>query len=367
MEKNYYNILDITDEEKALKFEDFEPILKKKYKKKCIQYHPDKQVGKTEDERKIAEDKFKDISEAYSVLSDKAKKQQYDTYGTIGDDGFMDMNDIFSRFNGFNPFGGFGGFGRTNRQPMKGTDITIQLQCTLKDIYKGVSKTIRYKKEASCPDCNGTGSKDGKSTICPHCNGAGVIQDIQQSNGFTQIRQYPCTHCHGNGYIKTNLCESCHGSGIKYEDIEYTVKLPNTLIDNNGIIKIRGYGNNCHGQANVPPGDLIIQLVLSPNDEFELERNGLDIRKTINVDIIDCLLGNEQEVVGIDGKLIKFKIPRGTKDNSVLNIRKKGMSNGNNDFGDLHVVIKHIIPTALNDEEIKLLETLKTKEHFKLH
>ena len=215
--------------------------VKKAFKKLAIQYHPDKQQGKSDVEKKQAEDKFKEINEAYSVLSDAKKKQEYDNFGSVGGGGmhmgggFSDMADLIRNMHnsgmmgGFNPFDDnddFNPFGGGGRQVIiNGDDIRIKLDCTIEDIYNGATKTIKYSRKVKCHECNGTGSKTNEKTACPHCHGTGMYTETKRISAFQVIQNTTtCPYCHGTGQMIKDTYRTCGGTGL--EKAKQTINNP---------------------------------------------------------------------------------------------------------------------------------------------
>ena len=215
--KDFYKILGLTEEDKKLPNDEFEKVLKKKYRELSIKYHPDRNPGNKE-----AEEKFKEINEANDVLSDPQKRQEYD-FGNSGID-----------FNGFNPFGGFadhfsdmmGGFNFGMRQRVvHGENANVSVDVKLEDVLYGTTKTIKFNRMGSCPHCGGTGSKDGKTTTCPKCGGTGMIGNVSRMGNQTFIQQSRCPDCGGTGVKNTENCPYCGGNGVKKESVTKTIKV----------------------------------------------------------------------------------------------------------------------------------------------
>ena len=368
MEKNYYSILDITEEEKALKFEDFEPILKKKYKKKCIQYHPDKQVGKTDEEIAQAEENFKEVNEAYSILSDKDKKQQYDMYGTVDGNGagFHDMNDIynFMRQQGFGGFHGFDGFGQRQQQHViKGGDCKIKLQCTIEELYNQVEKKIKFKRNVSCPDCGGSG---GTTHTCKHCNGTGMFVERYQQGNMIFQNQTICPHCHGTGKEIVDKCKTCGGTSVIQQSEVVSIPL-NAQIIVNGYGVMQGMGNYpdyTPPNSKVIPGNLIVVLELINNSGFQISNNGCDLITEISVNVIDCILGCKHPLTLVNGKEILVNIPANTKHRNQVRIVNEGLPKLNGGRGDLLIIINQEMPTSLTEEQRNMFNQLKESVKF---
>lgn len=360
--KDYYSILGITEEEKKLKGKDFEKVLKPKYKKLAVQWHPDKHQG--EEAKKVAEEKFKEISEAYSVLSDEKKRNEYDNpnsgfqFEGFSDGGF-DINDILRGF-GFNTdFGDFNPFGGgSSRQSSKGRSIRITMPLSLEELYEGVDKTIKYKRLDECPHCHGKGfGKNGKIEDCPHCGGTGQI--FRQHGGWQQIAT--CPHCHGKGKYISNPCPHCDGNGVAESEHQTEISIPKGVGQGNQLI-VQNEGNaplNNKGER----GDLIVQIIEKPHDIFK--RNGNDLYFQLEVSVINAILGCEMNIKTIDGKTLSTKIPVGVEDGTQIRFGGKGMPiYGTNSYGNMYGIVKIKMPKNVNSDERTLLEQLKTKPNF---
>lgn len=356
--KDYYNILGITDEEKKLNGEEFEKALKKKYRSICLKYHPDKNPGNKE-----AEEKFKEAAEAYSVLSDVNKRAEYDNPMTGG----MNFNSGFN-FNDFNideilnsfGFGSMGGFRHSANVVYKGSSIKLKMRLSLKEMYYGVKKKIKYHRNNQCEECNGKGTtKDSKVEKCKHCGGTGKLYS---SNGFFQ-QITTCHYCGGSGTITTNPCHKCGGNGVVDSIQEVEIEIPKGAFQGMQLT-IHGYGHapkNMKGQF----GDLIVDLFDSGENE-KYQRDGNNLIANIQVPVIDAILGCDSTVETINGKKLKIKIPSGTEDGYTMRLAGYGMPiYGTKEFGDLYCVVKLKMPKKIGIEERKILEDLKNKEPFK--
>lgn len=377
MEKDYYKILEITDEEKKLKGAEFNKIAKKKMRKLALKYHPDKQKDKSEEEKKIAEDKFKEINEAYSILSDEKKREEYDMKGSgfnfegnpfggggnpFGDNPFGTwFDDIFSG-SGFD-MGGRKRNDEKNRTAV-GSNLRINLEFTLEDAYFGNTKTIKYKRDAVCPKCFGEGyGSDGHLETCPTCNGTGRIV---QENGFVK-RVGTCPRCGGFGKVIVNPCSECNGTGKIVSEPMLKVNIPKGCF-NLMSLKYVGRGNypsNIQRKPNVICGDLEIILHEKKHDTFE--RVGDDLLVKTNVGIIDTILGCDIDIHTLEkDSNIKMKVKPLTKDGTLLRLKGKGMPKFKSDeYGDFYVKIDTVMPKELNEEEKKKLEELKGMDNFK--
>lgn len=366
MDKNYYNILGITDDEKKLSWDEFSKVVKSKYKKLALKYHPDKQHNKTEEEKRQAEEMFKDVSEAYSILSDKAKKEEYDN-PMSGFSGFG--SNPFGR-SGFDPFGGFDPFeffsgGRQSsrareRYVQKGTSMRIEIGLTLEEIFSGTTKQIKYKRQEPCTHCNGSGlGENGKIEMCPTCGGTGQEFSV---HGNVQMMT-TCRRCKGQGKIVVNPCDHCKGSGLELVDHEVSIDIPKGVADGMELI-IQGEGGLTVNKDGIP-GDL--HVLISEKEHSMFVRRGNDLLFELNIPILDALSGTKQNVNTIDGKTLSTTIPQGTEDGTNIKFANKGMPiYGKNDrFGHMIGIVKLIMPKKLNDTEKALIEQLKEQEHFK--
>ena len=225
--KDYYEILGITEEEKKLTGDEFSKVCKKKYHAAALKYHPDRWANKPEDERKEAEEKFKEIAEANEVLSNPQKRERYDNGGMDFDFGEIDPMDIFMRATqGMGGFGSF--FGGRRNHINRGTDINEQITITLEEAYTGCFKDISIHKQVKCSHCNGNGSKDGKKHQCKKCNGTGYVTEKRQF-GPGQFMQStsPCKECHGTGVdLNVEKCTHCSGTGIEFEIVKERIEVP---------------------------------------------------------------------------------------------------------------------------------------------
>lgn len=354
--------------------------VKRAFKKLAILYHPDKQQNKSEAEKKEAEEKFKEINEAYSVLSDPKKKQDYDAFGSVGGggmnmgDGFADMADFIRNMHsaggfgtsfagGFNPFGG--GFGEdfdARPSQVNGADVKIKLDCTLEDIYNQISKTIQYTRKVKCPDCDGSGSKSGEKVTCPYCNGTGTQVTTQHMlNGFIQSRQV-CTHCHGTGVSVKNPCRKCHGTGLVEgkDTVKFTIPI-DARIGTTMIIPGMGHmAPNNMGE----PGNMHVYFNVLPHSVYTLADNNVDLVYRVKVNVFDCITGCKTSVKCINGKKIDVDIPAGMKDNESLVVRGYGMPVGNGRYGDMIVKVEQVMPSKLSKDETKKIEELKKSVKF---
>ncbi len=372
MEKrDYYEVLEV---EKTSTIE----VIKKAYRKKAIQYHPDKNPGD-----KTAEEKFKEAAEAYSVLSDPDKRARYDQFGHAGVGGAAgnggpfgggfngSMDDIFSMFGdifggrggGFG--GGFGGFGGggggAQQRRFRGSDLRVKVKLTLKEISTGVEKKFKLKKYVPCGHCHGSGAEGtGGSETCSTCHGSGSVIRNQQTILGTMQTRATCPTCNGEGKIIKNKCKECSGDGVVYGEEVVTVNIPAGVAEGMQL-SMQGKGNA--GKHNGVPGDLLIIVEEEPHPE--LIRDDNDLIYNLLLGFHQAALGDTVEIPTIDGKA-KVKVEAGTQPGKVLRLRGKGLPSVNGyGTGDLLVNISVYIPEALTKEEKSQIEQLAQSDNFK--
>lgn len=334
-----------------------EDEIKKSYRKKAMEYHPDKNPGDTE-----AENKFKEISSAYETLSDPDKKSNYDRFGTtdnkqqgnpFGGQGFgFNMDDIFSQFGDI--FGGGRNQQRQQRQ-QRGSDLKIRISLNIQEIINGCTKKIKYNKHDSCKSCDGKGGSDIKD--CTSCNGTGE-RVITQNTPFGQMRQAThCNDCRGTGKKITNKCSVCHGEGtvLKEELIDVTIPIG---VGNGMQINMKGYGNAI---LNGISGDLHILIDEIKESYFRREGGNIIVEKEISV--IDAIIGSNVNVKTPRGEEV-IAVVSGTEHGKVIRVSSKGVPDINLGLGDLFVNIKVKIPTSISSEEKSILEELKKSQNF---
>ena len=369
MEKrDYYEVLGVEKNASA-------DEIKKAYRKKAIQYHPDRNPGDKE-----AEEKFKEAAEAYDVLSNPDKRARYDQFGHAGMSGAagnggpfggfgggMSMDDIFSMFGdifgghgGFGGFSGFGGGGGAQQRRYRGSDLRVKVKLTLKEISTGVEKKFKLKKYVPCPHCHGTGA-EGNSGVetCPTCKGTGsVIRNQQTILGSMQTRT-TCPTCGGEGHIIKDKCKECGGEGIVYGEEIVTVKIPKGVAEGMQL-SMSGKGNA--GKHNGVPGDLLILVEEEPDKELIRDEN--DLIYNLLLSFPTAALGGTVEIPTIDGK-VKVKIEPGTQPGKVLRLRNKGLPSVNGyGTGDLLVNVSVYVPETLSKDEKKALEEMEKADNF---
>lgn len=361
--KDYYNILGITEEEKKLQGDEFKKVLKKKYRTLSLKYHPDHNQGD-----KAAEEKFKEVAEAYEVLGDADKRSAYDNPAKdFHFDGFggFNVNDIFNSFAGgmnFDMNDLFGSMNQANvhgRGPVKGRGIRLKVAVTLEEAFNGTKKDIVYERLEKCDHCHGTGiGEGGRRETCAVCGGTGSKLEIR---GNMQIMTQ-CPHCGGTGSVIVNPCKECHGTGLTPKKHKYELNIPKGVFD--GLqFSIKGEGHAANGDNSVN-GDLFILISEMDNEHFL--RVGNNLRFPIKLPLVDAILGSEIEVETIDGKKLKTRVPECTEDGTELLFRGYGMPDYQTGRrGDMVGIIMAQMPKKLSDEERAILTTLKEKENFK--
>ena len=355
--KDYYQILGLSKDAS-------DSDIKKAYRQLAVKWHPDKWVNHTDAEKKAAEDKFKDISEAYEVLSDPQKRSQYDNGGFEFNGSGFDPMDIFEqmrRMHGFDddfffggsPFGGGAFGGRMNRKK-KGSDITAAVSISLKEAFDGVRKTVSVYKDKPCSHCNGTGFEDGKPHQCQQCGGKGVVRHMEQMGpGSFSMTTTPCPSCRGTGKDNTaRKCRFCGGSGLEHEVSTEVVNIPRGILDGMTVMA-PGKGNPIDGGEN---GDLHIHVRVEP-DSYFYRPDEINLIHYENVPFNEALVGFTKKFRCIDGSEVTVNAPELTPHGKAFIFKGKGMPSINgNGFGDYAVVINHSLPTTLTSKQRELLK-----------
>ena len=360
--RDYYEVLGVAKTASA-------DEIKKAYRAAAMKWHPDRWVDGTEAEKKTAEEKFKEASEAYSVLSDPDKKAKYDQFGFAGVDGqsgpdfsggFGNLNDILNDLFG----GGFGGGqGRTQQQRvMKGRDIRTRIRLTLEEIASGAEKEITIERNRPCPDCGGRGTKNASDVkTCPTCNGTGQTQRVVNSLFGRTVTYSTCPQCGGEGKVISNPCRTCGGTGLVRRRETVKVKIP-AGVEDGMQLTIRGEGHSApHNGIN---GDLFVVIEEIPHSS--LKRDGKNLFYSTVISVTDAILGTEITVPCLDGSY-KVKVDPGTQSGTVMKLRGKGLpavSGYGSGTGDLYVKVLVWIPKRLSSDERNALENMRTSRSF---
>lgn len=349
MKKDYYEILGVPKDSMTAQ-------IKKAYRSLALKHHPDR-VG--EDKKAEATERFKEISEAYGVLSDTKKRGMYDQYGHAGIDqnfttddiyrqadfsGFGDMGDIFGQI-----FGGAGfdifGDGRTSRRSQRGRDIQYEVNVTLGEAYEGVQKKIRIPRNEHCTECDGSGAKSNSSLKkCTTCNGRG---QVVMASGLFQMQQ-TCSACGGKGQVITEYCPKCRGEGVNRVTRTIEVNIP-PGVDNSSRLRISGEGEIGKGG----PGDLYLYINVLPHDVFQRDEN--DLYMQLPLSFVTAALGGEISVPTLNGN-VEMKIPAGTQSGKGFRLKNKGMPSLRGGYkGDQYVKVMLQVPKKLTAEQKDLL------------
>jgi molecular chaperone DnaJ len=347
-----------------------EDQIKKAYRTIAIKYHPDRNPGNKE-----AEEKFKEAAEAYDVLHDPQKRQQYDQFGfngpgASGFGGFggasMNMDDIFSMFGDiFGGRAGFGGFGGGSRTPQKhrGADLRLKVKLSLEEVAHGVTKKFKVRKDITCSHCHGSGAEVGSTNEqCPTCHGSGVITHTTQSIFGMMQTQGVCPTCNGEGTIIKNKCKHCGGSGVQKGEEVVEIKIPAGVAEGM-IVTVPGKGNaGIHKGIN---GD--IQVYIEEEDHENFIRDENDLIYNLLLDFPTAALGGDVEIPTIEGTKLKVKIEPGTQPGKTLRLRGKGLpavQGYGRGTGDLVVNVSVFVPKNLSKEEKNLIEQLRHSSNF---
>ncbi len=360
--RDYYDVLGVGKSATAEE-------LKKAYRKKALQYHPDKNPGDKE-----AEEKFKEAAEAYEVLSNENKRARYDQFGHAGMTGaaagggfggFSDIEDIFSTFGDIfgGHFGGFGGFGnsrRGGRRVNRGSDLRVKVKLNLSEIANGVEKKLKVKKYVSCNHCGGSGAQGGNAfSTCGTCRGTGQVTRISNTILGQMQTSSTCPTCQGEGKVITNKCNHCAGEGVVRDEEIISIKIP-AGVGEGMQLNVSGKGNA--GRRDGINGDLLV--IITEEKHPELIRDENNLIYNLYLSFPEIALGKTVEVPTIEGK-VKVKIDAGTQPEKILRLRGKGIPDVNRyGRGDLLVRIHVWVPKKLSTEEKKLLEKLQNTPGF---
>lgn len=357
MAKDLYEILGVSKDAS-------ESEIKKAFRRRARELHPD--VNKAAD----AEDQFKELNEAYDVLSDPNKRAQYDRFGTIpgaagggygGGSGYVDFDDLFG--GGFGGMGDifssfFGGQGGQGGRPARkeGRDMGVGLRITLEEVARGVEKEIVYDRLAPCPDCKGTGlGENGKVVTCPECGGKGRVVSVQRTFLGDMQTATTCKKCNGTGSSIENPCPECEGQGRVPDRQRVTVKVPAGIRDGQQL-RVGGFGEA--GIQGAQAGDLIVTCRVQPHEFFE--RDGDDLHGRANISFIQAILGAEIEIDGImPDEKVQVRIPAGCQNEQVVRVKGFGMPRLKSDIrGSMYVHVNVVIPEKITKKQRELLEKL---------
>ncbi len=352
--RDYYEVLGV---EKNASAEE----IKKAYRKSAMKYHPDRNPGDKE-----AEEKFKELGEAYEVLSDEDKRSRYDQFGFAGVDpnygggaggsgfgGFGDFGDLGDIFGSFGSFFGGGGRSRSKNAPRKGENIGVRLDLTFEEAAFGCEKEVAAQRIENCAVCNGSGSADGAVETCTQCHGTGQVRTVQNFMGMQMQSSATCPQCSGRGKIIKTPCNTCRGKGKVRRTQKLRVKIPSG-IDQGDVLPCRGEGNV--GSNGGPNGDLLIEIYIKRHPVFT--RNNLDVYCEVPITFTQAALGGEIQVPTLDGKQT-FEIPEGTQTGRQFSIGGKGIPMANSKRrGNHYFTVVVETPTKLSKEQKELLRQL---------
>lgn len=345
-QRDYYEILNIgrnaNNEE-----------IKNSFRNLARKYHPD--VSKEPD----AEEKFKEINEAYAILSDSEKRAAYDRYGHAGVNGMggmpdfttIDFSDIFEEFFGF---GGMGGGSRRKNAPRRGADLSYSVTLEFEEAVFGVDKEVEITRDETCNACHGSGAESGTSpSTCSNCGGRGEVRQVRQTFLGSMVQVTTCPTCQGKGTIIQSPCKKCHGMGLERKTSKKLIHIP-AGVDNGTQIRLAGEGQP--GVNGGPVGNLYIEIRVKPHKFFRRRQN--DIQIDLNINIVQATLGAEIDVPTLDGNE-KLVIPPGTQPGRIFKLRGKGVPHiRSSSRGDQLVVVGVEIPTQVNSEQRVLFEKL---------
>ena len=346
--QDYYRVLGVSRT-------DSEEEIRKGFRKKAMEFHPDR--NKNAD----AEDKFKEVNEAYQVLSDQKKRAHYDRFGHAG----MGSNGGFDRpFDGFDVFGGFGDIfdsffgdasGRRTRQPQRGADLQQRVVLSFEESFFGSEREVEITRLEQCRKCSGAGNEPGTPVdSCSTCRGTGQVRRSQRSvfGQFSQIT--PCSDCRGSGSVIQSYCSDCKGAGAERRKRKIAVTIP-AGVDSGMQVRLSGEGDM--GQEGGPPGNLYVYVDVKQHDEFY--RDGIDLVYTLPVNLAEAALGAKRRVPTLDGPDQVLSVPQGTGAGAVFRLRGRGLPDVHSGRkGDLRVVIDLKVPNDLNSHQRGLLEEL---------
>ena len=370
--RDYYEVLGV---EKGASTDE----IKSAYRKLALKWHPDKWVNGTDAEKKTAEEKFKEASEAYSVLSDPDKKARYDQFGHAGVEGqtggfdfsSFNLNDLLNNIfgggfggfgGGFGGFGGFGGGGQAQQRVYRGRDIRTRVRLTLEEIARGVEKEVTIERNEPCPDCGGKGAKNASDIqTCPDCHGTGQVQRVSNSFFGQTVTYSTCPRCGGEGKIIKNPCRTCGGSGLVRKKATVKVTIP-AGVEDGMQLSVRGAGHAA--KNNGTNGDLLVVIEEIPHSQ--LKRDGQNLFYTQILSVMDAMLGTEVTIPCLDGSY-KIKVEPGTQSGSVVRLRGRGLpavKGYGSGTGDLYVKFLVWIPKKLSRSEKEMFESIRRNPTF---
>jgi molecular chaperone DnaJ len=354
--REYYEILSVTREATTEE-------LRKAYRREALKHHPDRNPGDAS-----AEAKFKEVNEAYQVLSDEQKRRIYDQFGHAGLDGsmgsagadgvgdvFAHMQDLFAEM-----FSGGMGFGGGNARPRRGSDMRVQTRLSLRDAAFGCKREVQLRVPAACSDCGGSGAKAGtKAESCPQCRGSGQVSNARGFVMFTST----CPRCRGGGRVVKQPCPGCAGHGAVERARKVNVTFPSG-IDAGQRLRVPGQG--MPGPGGAPPGDLYVEIDVEDDPAFE--RDGADLVTRVNIPLTDAALGAEIRVAGLEpddeNATLPLVIPAGTQSSAMFTVKGHGIPRlDGRGRGSLVVIVQVEVPTALTTRARELLEQLRTELH----
>lgn len=364
--RDYYETLGVSKEAD-------DKDIKKAYRKLAMKYHPDKNAGDKE-----SEEKFKEINEAYQVLSDPQKRRAYDQFGHAGVDGggfgqggygqgfgggFGGFEDIFGDVFGDMFGGGFGGSARRRNAPQKGNDIRYDARIKFEEAAFGVDREIKIDRQEECEVCGGSGAKPGTSRkTCPTCGGSGEIKTYKDTMFGRMVSATTCHTCRGEGTIVEQPCENCQGRGRVRKTKKIEIKIP-AGVDDGSVIKLSGEGEP--GLRGGPRGDLYVAISVEPHELFK--RDGYDIYYDIPITFVQAALGDEIEVPTLDGK-VKYKVAEGTQSGTVFRLKGKGVPHLRTGArGDQYVKVVVEVPRSLSEKQKEILRDFAKETGEEVH
>jgi molecular chaperone DnaJ len=357
IDKDYYQVLGVAKEADA-------EAIKRAYRKLARKFHPDANQGDS-----AAEERFKQVSEAYGVLSDPEQRKEYDEVRRLVESGAyrggfdggpgpfgqytggqrVRVEDLGDLFGGLGDVFGFGGSRRRGAAPQRGTDTSAELTLPFDDAIRGVTTEVQVRGEAPCSRCGGSGAEPGTSIdVCPTCGGTGAVAQNQGVFSFSQ----PCPQCGGSGRIIPSRCTQCRGRGVEVRVRNLKVKIPPGVNDG-ATIRLPGKGSP--GRNGGPPGDLLVRVRVTPHPLFV--RRGNDLIVTVPVSYTEAALGTTVEVPTLDGR-VSIRVPAGTPSGKTFRVKGRGVKPNKGPAGDLYAKVEVLVPRKVSSEEKKLLEQL---------